>query len=68
MIAAFLSASIPMADFPYIPWHLDPESTGDFRSFVTIDSGSSRRRPFELVFIRAFPYDPPKLSPQTLHA
>jgi hypothetical protein len=25
-----------MADFPYITWHLDPESTGDFKSFVTV--------------------------------
>jgi hypothetical protein len=36
LIAEFLSASLPMADFPYITWHLDPESTGDFRSFVTV--------------------------------
>ena len=36
LIAEFLSASLPMADFPYITWHLDPESTGDFKSFVTV--------------------------------
>ena len=36
LIAEFLSASLPMADFPYITWHLDPESTGDFRSYVTV--------------------------------
>jgi len=36
LIAEFLSASLPMADFPYITWHLDPESTGDFKSYVTV--------------------------------
>jgi len=25
-----------MANFPYITWHLDPESLGNFKSYVTI--------------------------------
>jgi hypothetical protein len=30
LIAEFLSDSLKIADFPYITWHLDPESFGDF--------------------------------------
>jgi hypothetical protein len=36
LIAEFLSDSLPMAAFPYITWHLDAESLGDFKSYVTI--------------------------------
>ncbi len=36
LIAEFLSDSLPIADFPYITWHLDGESLGDFKSYVTI--------------------------------
>ena len=36
LIAEFLSDSLPIASFPYITWHLDPESLGNFKSFVTI--------------------------------
>ena len=36
LVAEFLSDSLPIADFPWITWHLDPESLGNFRSFVTI--------------------------------
>jgi hypothetical protein len=36
LIAEFLSTSLPMADFPFITWHLDPESSGDFQSYVTV--------------------------------
>jgi hypothetical protein len=36
LIAEFLSNSLPIADFPYITWHLDGESLGDFTSYVTI--------------------------------
>lgn len=35
-ISGFLGESLPMAAFPYITWHLDPESTGNFKSFVTV--------------------------------
>ncbi len=36
LIAEFLSDALPLADFPYITWHLDGESLGDFKSYVTI--------------------------------
>lgn len=36
LIAEFLSDSLPIANFPYITWHLDGESLGDFKSYVTI--------------------------------
>jgi hypothetical protein len=36
LIAEFVSDTLPMASFPYITWHLDSESLGDFKSFVTI--------------------------------
>jgi hypothetical protein len=36
LVAEFLSDSLKIADFPYITWHLDPESLGDFRSYVTV--------------------------------
>lgn len=36
LIAEFLSDSLPIAAFPYITWHLDGESLGDFKSYVTI--------------------------------
>lgn len=35
LIAEFLSDSLPMSAFPYITWHLDSESLGDFKSYVT---------------------------------
>lgn len=36
LIAEFVSDALPMASFPYITWHLDPESLGNFKSLVTI--------------------------------
>jgi hypothetical protein len=36
LIAEFLSDSLPISDFPYITWHLDSESLGDFKSYVTV--------------------------------
>src|SRR5260370_26067535 len=36
LIAEFLSDSLKIAEFPYITWHLDPESFGNFRSYVTV--------------------------------
>jgi len=36
LIGEFVSDTLPMANFPYITWHLDPESLGDFKSYVTI--------------------------------
>ena len=36
LIAEFVSDTLPMASFPYITWHLDPESLGNFKSLVTI--------------------------------
>jgi hypothetical protein len=35
-MAEFLSDSLSMTQFPYITWHLDSESLGDFRSYVTV--------------------------------
>ena len=31
-----MSDTLPIANFPYITWHLDPESLGNFKSYVTI--------------------------------
>lgn len=36
LIAEFLSDSLTMKDHPYITWHLDAESLGNFRSYVTV--------------------------------
>jgi len=36
LIAEFLSDSLPISDFPYITWHLDSDSLGDFKSYVTV--------------------------------
>jgi len=36
LIAEFLSDSMKIADFPWITWHLDPESLGNFKSYVTV--------------------------------
>ena len=36
LMAEFLSDSLPMTDFPYITWHLDAESLGNFKSYVTV--------------------------------
>jgi hypothetical protein len=37
LIGEFLSNSLSTKDFPSTSWHLDPESSGDFKSFVTVD-------------------------------
>ena len=36
LMAEFLSDSLPMSLFPYITWHLDSESLGNFKSYVTV--------------------------------
>jgi hypothetical protein len=36
LIAEFLSDSMKIADFPWITWHLDPESLSNFKSYVTV--------------------------------
>ncbi len=36
LIAEFLSASLKPSDLPFITWHLDEQSLGNFRSFVTV--------------------------------
>jgi hypothetical protein len=36
LIAEFLSDAIPPKNFPDTTWHLDPESLGNFRSYVTV--------------------------------
>lgn len=36
LVAEFLSDTLTMAQFPRVTWHLDPESTGDFKSYVTV--------------------------------
>jgi hypothetical protein len=36
LIGEFLSDSFPMVDFPQTTWHLDSESLGDFKSYVTV--------------------------------
>jgi hypothetical protein len=36
LIAEFLSDSLPLAAFPYITWHLDANSLGDHKSYVTV--------------------------------
>src|ERR1700692_4286588 len=36
LMAEFLSDSLPMRDFPHITWHLDSESLGNFKSYVTV--------------------------------
>jgi len=36
LMAEFLSDSLPTKEFPYITWHLDGESLGNFRSYVTV--------------------------------
>jgi hypothetical protein len=36
LIAEFLSDSLKIADFPWITWHLDSESLGNFKSYVTV--------------------------------
>jgi hypothetical protein len=36
LLAEFLSDSLPMTQFPYITWHLDAESLGNFKSYVTV--------------------------------
>ena len=36
LMAEFMSDSLPMKEFPFITWHLDSESLGNFRSYVTV--------------------------------
>ncbi|WP_157195675.1 hypothetical protein [Bradyrhizobium sp. YR681] len=36
LIAEFLSDSLPVKEFPDTTWHLDPDSLGNFRSYVTV--------------------------------
>lgn len=36
LIAEFLSDSLNPSEFPFITWHLDEQSLGNFRSFVTV--------------------------------
>src|SRR5678815_1905198 len=36
LITEFLSDPLSTSAFPYITWHLDAESLGDFKSYVTI--------------------------------
>ena len=36
LIAEFLSDSLKPSDFPFVTWHLDEQSLGNFRSFVTV--------------------------------
>ena len=36
LMGEFLSDSLSMKDHPYITWHLDSESLGDFKSYVTV--------------------------------
>ncbi len=36
LIAEFLSDSLKPSDLPFITWHLDEQSLGNFRSYVTV--------------------------------
>jgi len=36
LIGEFLSETLPRDQFSYVTWHLDPESFGDFVSYVTV--------------------------------
>ena len=36
LVAEFLSDSLPMSQFPFITWHLDSDSLGNFKSYVTV--------------------------------
>lgn len=36
LVAEFLSESLSATSFPYVTWHLDAESLGDFKSYVTV--------------------------------
>ena len=36
LIGEFLCESLSSEDYPYINWSLDPDSSGDFRSFITV--------------------------------
>ena len=36
LVGEFLSDSLPIDKYPFITWHLDPESLGNFKSYVTI--------------------------------
>jgi hypothetical protein len=36
LMAEFLSDSLPVKEFPDITWHLDSESLGNFKSYVTV--------------------------------
>ncbi|MBO6528398.1 hypothetical protein [Erythrobacter sp.] len=36
LIAEFLSDSLKPSDMPFITWHLDEQSLGNFRSYVTV--------------------------------
>lgn len=36
LMGEFLSDSLPIDQYPFITWHLDPESLGNFKSYVTI--------------------------------
>jgi len=36
LIGEYLSDSLKPSDLPYITWHLDEQSLGNFRSYVTV--------------------------------
>jgi hypothetical protein len=61
LIGEFLSDQLPVKDHPYITWHLDAESLGNFRSYVTV--GIWRDEPaFEEAVARYFNDERPLLS------
>lgn len=61
LIAEFLSDSLKPSDLPFITWHLDEQSLGNFRSYVTVGiwaDGSA----FEEQIAKYFNDDKPMLS------
>jgi len=61
LIGEFLSDGLPVKEFPYITWHLDSESLGNFKSFVTVGLWRSAED-FDSQISKNFNDDKPLLS------
>ncbi|MEG3143789.1 hypothetical protein U1839_03910 [Sphingomonas sp. RT2P30] len=61
LIAEYLSDSLRPSDMPFITWHLDEQSLGNFRSFVTVGIWADATA-FEDQIARYFNDDRPMLD------
>jgi len=61
LVGEFLSEVLTPKDFPYITWHLDPDSLGDNKSYVNVGTWGDEKA-FQEQIGNKFNDDKPMLS------